>query len=286
MAVSVASNIASLKAQSKLAKTTSALSSTFERLSSGLRINNAADDPAGLAIADGLRAQTRIASVAIRNANDGVSLVSIADSALGEISLVLTRMAELAEQSATGTYTSSQRSALAYEYLALGSEISRIASTTEFNGAKLLSGSSSVTIAVGLNGGSNSTITLQFVRGTLDALGLATDNSATMTYSIISTTSTASQTAATLALDAVTGALNSLNISRGILGASQSRLSTAIDFLGVTRENFIAAEARIRDVDVAQEVAEMVRLQVLQQSTAAVLAQANQQPAMALALLQ
>ncbi len=286
MAVSFASNVASLKAQAQLARTTSALNSTFERLSSGLRINSASDDPAGIQIADSLRAQSRIATVAIRNASDGISWLSIADSALGEVSTVLSRMAELATQSANGVNTMAQRSAMALEYLALGSEIARIAVTTEFNGSKLLSNSSSITIQVGLNGNSNSMVTLQNVRGTIEALGLGVDNSAPMTYSIISTTSTASQTAATLALDAVTSAMNTVTINRGILGASENRLTVAIDYLSVTRENLVAAEARIRDVDVAQEVAEMVRLQVLQQSQAAVLAQANQQPAIALSLLQ
>lgn len=285
MAVSLASNIASLKAQSNLARTTASLSSTFQRLSSGLRINSGRDDPAGIQIADTLRAQSRIATVAVRNASDGISLLSIADSALGEVSAVLSRMAELATQSATGTYTMTQRSALALEYLALGSEIARIAVTTEFNGSKLLSNSSSVTLQVGLNGTSSSIITIQNVNGTINALGLGVDNSAPMTYSIIATTSTASQTAATLALDAVTSAINAVTISRGILGASESRLSTAIDYLSVTRENLVAAEAQIRDIDVAEEVAKMVRLQVLQQAEAAVLAQANQQPAVALSLL-
>ena len=285
MAVSFASNVASLKAQTRLAKTTASLSTTFERLSSGLRINNAKDDAAGLILADTLRAQSRIASVAIRNANDGISLIAIADSGLSEISNLLSRMGELAEQSANGTYTMTQRSAMSYEFLALGSEISRIARTTEFNGSTLLSNSSSVSLHVGLNGTSNSVITIGFVRGTLDSLALATDNSAPLTYSIISTTSTGSQTAAQLALDAVGSAINNVSLSRGVLGAAENRLSVAVDHLGVIRENFVAAESKIRDADVAAEVAEMVRLQVLQQSGVAVLAQANQQPSVALALL-
>jgi flagellin len=286
MPISIASNIASLKAQTRLARTTSQLNTSFERLSSGLRINSAADDPAGLIVADALRAQSRIASVAIRNANDGISLVAIADASLGEISSVLSRMAELAQQSATGTYTQTQRSSMASEYLALGSEVARIARVTEFNGMTLLSNSTSINIQVGFNGGTNSTITIGAVSGTLNALGLAIDNGAALTNSIIATTSTGSQTAASLALDVVTSAINAVNINRGTLGAAQSRLSTAINYLGVVRENFVAAESKIRDVDVAQEVAEMVRLQVLQQSGSAILAQANQQPALALSLLQ
>ena len=285
MAISFASNVASLKAQTNLARTTATLGKSFERLSSGLRINNASDDPAGLLVADSLRAQARIASVAVRNANDGISLVAIADSSLGEISNILSRMAELAAQSATGTYTQTQRSAISYEFLALGSEVARIARTTEFNGSTLLSNSQSITLQVGLNGGSDSTITIGAVSGTLSALGLAPDNGAPLSYAVISATSTSSQADSQLALNALTSAISTLNLSRATLGAATSRLESAVSYLSVTRENFVAAESRIRDIDVAQEVAEMVRLQVLQQSGAAILAQANQQPALALALL-
>jgi flagellin len=140
MAVTINTNIAALNAQRRLGSTTQQLTKTFERLSSGLRIVRASDDAAGLAIADSLRADQRIASVAIRNANDGVSLISIADGALSEIGNVLTRMAELAEQSANGTLSVTQRSALSSEFVALSSEIQRIAETTEFNGLALLSG--------------------------------------------------------------------------------------------------------------------------------------------------
>ena len=285
MAISFASNVASLKAQTNLARTTATLGKSFERLSSGLRINNASDDPAGLLVADSLRAQARIASVAVRNANDGISLLAIADSSLGEISNILSRMAELAAQSATGTYTQTQRSAISYEFLALGSEVARIARTTEFNGSTLLSNSQSITLQVGLNGGSDSTITIGAVSGTLSALGLAPDNGAPLSYAVISATSTSSQADSQLALNALTSAISTLNLSRATLGAATSRLESAVSYLSVTRENFVAAESRIRDIDVAQEVAEMVRLQVLQQAGAAILAQANQQPALALALL-
>ncbi len=285
MAISYASNAASLRAQGQLIRSTQGLNKSFERLSSGLRINSASDDPAGLAMADTLRAETRLASVALRNANDGISLTSIADSALAEISSMLSRMAELAEQSANGAYTNTQRSALSGEFLALGSEIDRIAKTTEFNSLSLLSASNEVTIQVGIDASENSRLAIAAVRGTLDALGLATSGSSELSFSIIGTTSAASELAAQNALTAVTGALTSLNSSRGTLGAAETRLSTAITVLGIARENFAAAESRIRDADVAQEVAEMVRLQVLQQAQTAVLAQANQQPALALSLL-
>jgi flagellin len=285
MALSLSTNVSAINAQNNLSKTTAALNTTFQRLSSGLRINSAKDDPAGLAMADSLQTDARLAAVAIRNANDGISLTSIADSAMSEIGNILSRMGELAQQSANGVYTNSQRSALSSEFTALGSEIERIATTTSFNDRALLSNSQSVSLQVGLDSSSDSQITITAINGTLAALGLAASGS-TLSFSVIANSDEASQSAATAALTAVTGALSSLNSSRGSLGAAESRLSFAIDNLAVARENFIAAESRIRDADVAQEVAEMVRLQVLQQATTAVLAQANQQPQLVLQLLQ
>lgn len=287
MTLSLASNIDSLHAQNQLRKISSDLSVRYERLSSGLRINSASDDPAGLAMADGLRADALIAAVAIRNANDGLSLAAIAEAALDEVYNLLSRMAELATQSSNGAYTMSQRSALSSEFLALGSEIDRISRTTEFNGFALLSGSSNITLQVGLNNNASSQITMAGVTAHLNALGLSSSsNISRLTFSIIDTSSTYAQNAAMLALSAVNGAIGSLTSIRGTVAASESRLSSAINYITVARENFVAAESRIRDADVAQEVAEMVRLQVLQQAATAVLAQANQQPATALALLQ
>lgn len=286
MGVSFASNVFSLSAQRSLNKTNGALGKTFERLSSGLRINVASDDPAGLALADSLRSDAKLASIAIRNANDGISITSIADAALAEIGNILSRMAELAEQSANGVFTNVQRSALSSEFVALASEIERIAVTTEFNDVGLLSDSSSISLQVGLDGSTNSTITITGVLGTLSSLGLATGGSSVLTYSLNDTTTGFAQTASLAALDAVNAAISTLSSTRGTLGAAESRLNTAVASLQVARENFIAAESRVRDADVAQEVAELVRLQVLQQAGTAVLAQANQQPQIALALLQ
>ncbi len=285
MAITLASNIASLRAQTDLRQTNQALSSTFERLSSGLRINSAADDPAGLQVADALRRDAALAAVALRNANDGISQASIADAALSEIGNVLYRMAELASQSSNGIYTNSQRSALQSEFYALGSEIDRISRTTEFNSVKLLSNSSSTALQVGLNGSSDSVINIESVISTLDSINLANAGSSALRFSIIGTTVLGAQTASQLALDAVNAAINSISVRRGVIGAAESRLEHAVNYLTIARENFVAAESRIRDADVAQEVAEMVRLQVLQQSEMAVLAQANQQPAQVLALL-
>jgi flagellin len=286
MVLSIASNPNAGIVRANLNKTQSGISQSFERLSSGLRINSAADDPAGLALADSLRADTRLASTAIRNANDGISIVSIADSALSEISGILVRMAELAEQSSNGAYSATQRSALAQEFVALGSEITRISKTTEFNDTKLLSGSSNTALQVGLDGSANSQIVINAVQSTLDSLGLAGSGSDALSYSIQSSTTADSQSAALNALDAVNAAISSLSTKRGTLGAAESRLSYAISNLSVARENFAAAESAIRDADIAQEVANLTRLQVLQQAGIAVLAQANQTPARALELLQ
>ena len=285
MALTLGNNIASLKAQRQLSLTSDRLSTVFERLSSGQRINKASDDAAGLAIADSLRADQRVATVAIRNANDGISTIAIADSALGEIGNVLSRLAELAEQSANGVYSTQQRSALSNEFIALASEIERIAVTTVFNGVTLLSGSAQTVIQVGFDSGSTSQISYAGVQGTLAALGLAGQNVSALTYSIIDSTPVLAQSAARLALDAVNGAIQSLAVQRGTLGATEARLNVAIRNLSVARENFASAESRIRDVDVAAESAELTRLNILQQAGAAVLAQANQIPSLALSLL-
>jgi len=284
VAITINTNVAALNAQRRLGNSTSALRGSFERLSSGLRIVRAKDDSAGLAIADSLRADGRIASVAIRNANDGISLISIADGALDQMSSVLTRMAELSEQSANGVLAVDQRSALQQEFVALGSEINRIAVTTTFNGLQLLSGGATVQLQVGFNSTSNSQISFTGVDGTLSAIGLA-QTSGSLIYSISAGSAVNGQAAARSALDAVKLAIGSLTTNRGTLGAAESRLGVAITNLSVARENFSSAESQIRDVDVAEEAANLTRLNILQQAGSAVLAQANQQPALALSLL-
>ena len=286
MSITIGSNIASLQAQRRLSIATDSLSKTYEKLSSGQRINRASDDAAGLAIADSLRAQQRVATVAIRNANDGISTIGIADSALGQIGNVLSRLAELSEQSANGVFSTTQRSALSNEFVALASEIERIAVTTEFNGVKLISGGNTLTLQVGFDSASVSQISFDGVQGTLASLGLSAAGKSALTYSINGATIELGQSAARTALDAVNAAISSLASSRGVLGAVESRLSVAINNLTVARENFASAESRIRDVDVASEAAELTRLNILQQAGASVLAQANQQPSLALSLLQ
>lgn len=285
MAIIINNNIASLNAQRRLSQSTNQLNRAFEKLSSGLRITRASDDAAGLAIADTLRADQRVATVAIRNANDGISLVSIADGALNEIGNVLARMSELAEQSANGVLNPGQRSAIDSEFQALGSEIQRIADTTEFNGLNLLSGGVEVSLQIGFDSQITSRISFSGVQGTLSALGLSAESSRSLIYSLNGSTAVAGQQAARMALDAIKGAIGSLTSNRGALGAAESRLGVAINTLQVARENFAAAESQIRDVDVAEEAARLTRLNILQQAGSAVLAQANQQPALALSLI-
>ena len=286
MAITITTNVAAINAQRRLGNSTNELRTAFERLSSGLRIVRAKDDAAGLAIADSLKADGRIASVAIRNANDGISLIGIADGALDQVTSVLTRMAELAEQSANGVLASSQRSSLNQEFVNLASEIERIAVTTSFNGLNLLSGGSTVQLQVGFDSNTNSQISFNGVQGTLASISLASTGGAALIYSLNDTSNLLGQAAARSALDAVKTAITSLTTSRGLLGAAESRLNVAITNLSVARENYKSAESQIRDVDVAEEAANLSRLNILQQAGAAVLAQANQQPALALSLLQ
>jgi flagellin len=286
MGINIRTNIESLNAQRNLGATTDRLRQAYSRLSSGLRITRAADDAAGLSIAEQLRADQRIATVSIRNANDGISIIGITDGAMDQISSVLTRMAELANQSANGVYSVDQRSALQLEFVALGSEIQRIAATTQFNGLALLSGSGTVSLQVGFDGQSQSQVAYTGVNATLSSMGLNTNNSSySLTYSINDTTTANAQEASRSALDALKLAISSITRSRGTLGSAEARLNVAITNLQVARENFGSAESRIRDVDVASEAAELTRLNILQQAAASVLAQANQQPQLALTLL-
>jgi flagellin len=286
MGINIRTNVSSLQAQRNLEQTTKSLNSSYERLSSGLRINKARDDAAGLAIAEQLKSDARVASVAIRNANDAISVIAIADQAIGQITSVLSRLAELAEQSANGVFSNEQRSALQSEFSALSSEIERIAVTTEFNGLQLLSGGGQVVFQVGFDGTSLSQVTYSGVQATLAAIGLADAGSSAPSYSIQGNTDIESQSAARNALDAINLAISTVTRNRGLLGAAESRLDITIQNLQVARENFSAAESRIRDVDVASEAAELTRLGILQQAGASILAQANQQPSLALQLLQ
>jgi len=285
MAVTVGQNSGILKLTRQVGRTSELLSDSFVRLSSGQRIVKASDDASGLAVADSLQLSTKIASVAIRNANDGISSVSIADNALKEIQNILQRQSELAEQGANGTFSLTQRSVIQEEFVALGSEIERIATGTNFNGINLLSGSSAIVFQVGIDATSLSQLTLNNVEGTLQKLGLATSGSSAMSYSLSGASTDAAQSAARSALTALNGALTSLSLKRGTLGSIETRLQATINNLSVARENFAAAEGRIRDLDVAFEAANVTRLSILQQAGSAVFAQANQSTQLALALL-
>jgi flagellin len=290
MALSLASNIASLSAKNSVDRATNQISESFGRLSTGLRINSPSDDPAGLQMADDLRMDARLASVAVRNANDGLSATAIADSAMSEVGNILSRMAELAEQSSNGVFTNLQRSSLQVEFDALGSEVQRIVDVTKFNDIELVSDNTQdIKIQVGIDSTSDSQITIEGVASSLFSLGLTTSSGSTaLTNSLLSNnfqTEAGAQAASLEALTALRNAMDTLSLRRGKLGASESRLTSAINYIAIARENFIAAESRIRDVDVAEEVAKLVQAQVIQQAATAVVAQANQQPSIALSLL-
>jgi flagellin len=286
MAISINSNLASVRSQRLLGASSDSLNRTYEKLTSGQRINRASDDAAGLAIAESLRVNSRLASVAVRNAQDGISAIAVADGALASIGGVLSRLAELTQQAANGSYSSVQRSALQAEFATLGSEVERIAVTTTFNGVSLLSGSQQIAFQVGFDGASTSQIILDQAGGaTLQRLGLASTGSSALTYSLTGDTTDYAQSAARAALAAVSNAITSLNTLRGTLGTVEGRLQSAITNLTTSRENIQAAESRISDVDVAVEAAELTRLNILQQAGSAVLAQANQQPQLAVSLL-
>ncbi len=274
MALVVNTNIASLSAQRNLTNTTNQLARSVERLSSGLRITRAADDAAGLGVSETLRASIRSINQATRNANDGISLTQIADGAASSVGNLLHRMRELATQSASGTVGTVERSYLDQEFLALRSEIDRIANVTEFNGNALLSGATnSFSVFVGFKSGANNVLTLDLNDLTTTDLALASVN--------ISSSANAQSALANL-----DSAISAVATARAEYGSIQSRFEVTISNLQVTSENFSAAESRIRDADVAYETSVFTKNQILTQAGVSVLAQANALPQSALALLQ
>ena len=284
MALSIATNIASLNAQRNLSTSQLNLSTSMQRLSSGLRINTAADDCAGLAISENMRGQIRSMNQATKNANDGVSLIQTAEGSLNETSAILVRMRELATQSATGTVGSTERSYIQGEMNKLSSEIDRISNSTEFNGQKLLNG----TLSGGAGGQKVNTMTFQIggrnnnVTDTID-LNIKQADTKTLTGNV--TVNVSDQTSAQKALDTLDAAIISISSERSNLGATQNRLQSTINNLQVAVENTSASESRIRDVDVAAETATMTRNNILTQAGTAILSQANQAPQAALSLL-
>lgn len=273
MGLRVNTNLASLNAQRNLSNTTNRLSRSFERLSSGLRINRAADDAAGLAISEGFRAEIRSLQQAQRNSLDAISLVQIAEGAMEETGNILIRLRELGIQAANGTLGSGERASLNSEFQDLLDEIDRIAQVTEFNGIRILADvTASVTFQVGVNGTSSDTITVSGVAATASALGV--------TNLTVSTQLLAGQTLSTLDT-----AIRTIASLRATFGTTQNRLESTIRSIATAVENLSAAESRIRDVDVAAETAELTRNQILQQAGVSVLAQANVSTQVALALL-
>ncbi len=272
MGLRVNTNIASMTAQRNLNAVSTRLSGNFARLSSGLRIASASDDAAGLGISERMRSQIRSFAVAGRNAQDGVSLTQTAEGALQEVGNNLTRMRELAVQAANGTLNATDRATLDNEFQELSAEIDRIATQTTFNGVALLDGSSaSLDIQVGVNAAETITV------------ALADSTAATLAVDTLDVTSIANAGTAIAALDA---AIDTVSTSRGTLGASQNRMTSAIASIANAKENLAAAESRIRDVDVAAETADLTRNSILQQAAVSVLSQANVQPQLALRLLQ
>ena len=273
MSLIVNNNPASIAAQRNLAVNNLGLSHSVERLSSGLRITRAADDAAGLGVSESLRAQIRSINQATRNANDGISLTQIADGAAATIGSLLARLRELSSQAASGTVGNTERSYIDQEFVALRSEIDRIAQVTEFNGQALTSGSTiSFSIAIGFRSGSGNTLSLDLNDITTSSLGISTVN--------VSTSANA-----TSALANVDNAISAVATARAEYGSIQNRFEATIANLQVTSENLTAAESRIRDADIAYETSQFTKNQVLVQTGIAVLAQANNLPQQALALL-
>ena len=275
MAITINTNVTSMRAQMNLTRASEGLSDSMSRLSSGLRVRSAADDAAGLAISEDFKAKIRGLNQAKRNANDGVSLAQTADGALKEIGGMLTRMRELAVQSATGTINSTQRGYLDDEFTQLKSEITRIASTAEFNGINLLNGDSSTTpvnFQVGTGNSPNDKLTLTIATATASALALNADTVATVT-------------GANAAISGLDTAIGNISARRANIGAMQNRLSVTMSNLETYSTNLEAANSRIVDVDVAAETARLTKQQILVQAGASMLAQANQGPQVALSLL-
>ena len=284
MPVRIFNNIPSLNAQRLLGINNDRLAISVERISSGLRINRAADDTAGLAISDALRSDIRVLRQAIRNANDGISLINVTEGALNEQSSILLRLRELSSQASTGTVGSTERATIQLEFTALRNELDRIAATTEFNGQKLVDGSlastvsstSQIFIQVGLDSGVNSRINLN------EQINLAAVTSSSLGIDALTVTSAAG---ALLALDFINTSIATVTQSRGKVGAMQNRLVRTVSNLATSTENLQAAESAIRDADIAEEVALLTRNQILVQAATAMVGQANLIPQSVLQLL-
>ena len=284
MPVRIFNNVASLNAQRILGLNNDRLAKSVERISSGIRINRGADDAAGLAISEALRSDIRGLRQAVRNANDGIALINVAEGALNEQSSILIRLRELASQAATGTVGSTERATIQLEFSALRNEIDRIAATSQFNGQGLVDGSlaSSITsanqvfIQVGIDSTANSRINLN------TEINLKAVTSTILGISTLSVTAAAQ---ALTTLDTINSAISTVTQARGQVGAVQNRLTRSVGNLAVTIENLQAAESGIRDADIAAEIADLTRNQILVQSATAMVGQANLIPQSILQLL-
>ncbi|MFE2008009.1 flagellin domain-containing protein [Pseudomonas guariconensis] len=288
MALTVNTNTTSLGVQKNLNRASDALSTSMTRLSSGLKINSAKDDAAGLQIATRMTSQIRGQTMAIKNANDGISIAQTAEGAMQEQTNMLQRMRELALQARNDSNSYLDRQALDAEFQQMLSEINRVASSTELNGKKLLDGSSGVmTFQVGSNTGSDNQITIT-LSAAMKSTGTGAALSALNTQTISAasgTTSAAYETQFSNAITAIDDALQNINTTRAALGAAQNRLTSTINNLQNVNENAEAARGRVQDTDFAAETAQLTKQQTLQQASTSVLAQANQLPSAVLKLL-
>jgi flagellin len=274
MSLFVNTNVSTLNAQRQLINSGNSLDTSFKRLSSGFRINSAADDAAGLQISNRLSSQLNGLNQAISNANDGISLAQTAEGAMEEITNALQRIRTLAVQSQNGINSSADRVALQKEVSALKTEISRIATTTQFGGVNLLDGKYSAKFLVGANAGQNISVNMSRTGGGFGTSGLGLSN-----------LSISSVTGASAALASLDSAIKTIDGKRADLGALQNRFQSTIRNLSNIVENVSAARSRIRDTDFAKETAELTRSQILQQASTTILSQANQRPQAALSLL-
>lgn len=274
-------NVQSLNAQRNLAASSGSLSTSMQRLSSGLRVNSAKDDAAGLAIAERMNAQVKGMKVAIRNANDGISLAQTAEGALAKIGDNLQRMRELAVQAANDTNGSSDRAALDKEFKALASENGRVITSTEFNGQKLLTGTGGTAGVFSFQVGAESATDNQITVTTTDTAAALTTATADGTVATLGTDAAGARAA----MDALDLAIDQVTTSRADFGAVQNRFDTVIANLQVAAENQASSRGRIMDADFATETANLSRGQILQQAGTAMIAQANQLPQGVLSLL-
>jgi flagellin len=282
MPLTINTNIASLNAQRNLNMSQGSLATSMQRLSSGLRVNSAKDDAAGLAIAERMNAQVRGMNVAVRNANDGISMAQTAEGALSQVGNSLQRMRELAVQARNSTNSSSDKDSLNKEFAQLQAEISRVLGGTTFNGKHILGAdATTLTFQIGANTTADDTITISTTDMSQDTTVTAVTNSST---AVIDASATSG--AIGTVIDNIDKALDSVNDTRATFGATQSRFDAIITNLQVGVENQSAARSRIMDADFAAETANMSRSQVLQQAGTAMVAQANQLPNQVLKLLQ